>query len=193
MMKKLIFILISVIVLAVFLIDFDPEPAEEFYYIATLDGVRIPLDEYKLYLREQIITFEAIGGQDIWKTTLDGVSSQVLAKQNALDSIIFVKLTLSYADNVGVHLTEENRSEALLNAQTLFDSFSPEEAAQVDFGVIVNVMEESILQERVFEELTSNYASLEESIEVFNHIYDLWLQEAVIEKNVQIWDSIVIP
>jgi len=193
MNKKIIFILIPIIVFAVFSINFSPEPKEEFYYIATLNGVRIPLDEYKLYLREQIITFESIGGQDIWKTTLDGVSSQVLAKQNALDSIIFVKLTLEYANNVGVYLTEENRAKALLNAQALLDSFTPEEAIHVDFDVIVNVMEESILQDRIFAQLTRNYASLEESIEVFNHIYSLWLQDAVIEKNVQVWDSIVIP
>lgn len=192
--KKIIFMLIPLFALMLFFGVFNREQeVQEFDYIATLNGVRIPLSEYKVYLREVVINFEYIGGgSHIWKTTIDGISTQVFAKQNALDSIIFIKLTNSYADNIGVYLTYEDKQEALARAEELFDSFTLEEMERIDFYVVVTVMEENILQERVFEEVTRNYALQEERVAVFDHIYSLWLQDAIIEKNIEVWDSIVI-
>ena len=192
--KKIVFILIPLFVLIVFFLNFNrQEEAQEFYYIATLNGIRIPLSEYKLYLREQIISFESIGGGTyIWKTNFDGIPAQVVAKQRALDAIIFVKLIIEYADIIGVYLTPEDKKEAVLNAEILFDSFTPQERQDIDFYVVVNTMKEMILQTKVFDEITRNYTLEEERAEVFHHIYELWLQDAEIEKNIQVWDSIII-
>jgi len=55
-----------------------------FPYIATLNGIPIPLDEYKIYLREEVLSFEFTGGPLIWRTDFSGVPASEVAKNNAL-------------------------------------------------------------------------------------------------------------
>lgn len=190
--KKIISILIIAISVLVVVVGLAlRHTSYETDYIATLNGEAIPLNEYKVYLREQIIIFEHIGGTDIWKADFDGIPATEVAKQNALDSIVLVKVTNKQALSLNVQLTDEDKQDALINAETLYESLSIEEREHTDFNTVLTIMEESILKEKVSTELTQNY-NLEERSMIFDEIYEIWLQDINIEKNAEIWDSIVI-
>lgn len=190
--KKMVSILIIIVFIFVFIVGLSlRKTSYKVDYIATLNGEIIPLNEYKIYLREQIIIFENIGGTDIWKTDFDGIPATEFAKQNALDSIVLVKITNKQAPDLNLYLTDEDKQDALINAEMLYQSLSIDERENTDFNTIITIMEESILKEKVSSELTRNYNVEERSI-IFDEIYADWLQDIIIEKNAEVWDSISI-
>lgn len=190
--KKYIFI--SVFILGILIIGMylysKTETGDHMKYVATFNGTKISLEEYYVYLRTQIINFENIAGTtDIWKTDLNGMPLQEVAKQNALDSIVSVKVVIKQASNFGIYLTEEDIEQALINAEALYKTFTPKEKEKIQFDTVINVIKDGILADKIFEELTSSYDSEEE---MFKHISRLWLQDVEVEKNSEVWDSIVI-
>ena len=66
-------------------------------YVVSIDGSQVSVNEYMIYLRETVKSFEAIGGEDIWETDFDGRNAFDVARENAMNSLVMVKLSVAQA------------------------------------------------------------------------------------------------
>lgn len=128
-------------------------------YVAEIGNTKISRGEFMVYLIEQKKNFEEQGGSDIWEADFDGVSAIEVAKQNALDSITMVKSAVKQTDSLGIKLDEKDISDIDNQAKSLMNEFSSEELTELslDYDKIHSILEESALQSKVYDYVTSNY------------------------------------
>ncbi|MCL1936530.1 MAG: hypothetical protein FWF57_09195 [Defluviitaleaceae bacterium] len=194
-MKKIISIssiLILVVLITFALLHFFEKQnieQNDIEYIVTINGIRIPIDYYKLYLRTNIYHFENIGvetGEDVWRISVSGISAYETAKNHALESIILVSLTNMQAN---IELNESQIEMARIEAQNIFDSFNNSEKEIFSFETVLDVKKNIILYNATKEYLTRNYIENERD-EIFNNMFRVWRENAVIERNIYVWNSI---
>ena len=128
-------------------------------YVAEIGNTKISRGEFMVYLIEQKKNFEEQGGSDIWEADFDGVSAIEVAKQNALDSITKVKSAVKQTDSLGIKLDEKDISDIDNQTKSLMSEFSSEELTELslDYDKIHSILEESALQSKVYDYVTSNY------------------------------------
>lgn len=128
-------------------------------YVAEIGNTKISRGEFMVYLIEQKKNFEEQGGSDIWEADFDGVSAIEVAKQNALDSITMVKSAVKQTDSLGIKLDEKDISDIDNQTKSLMSEFSSEELTELslDYDKIHSILEESALQRKVYDYVTSNY------------------------------------
>ena len=128
-------------------------------YVAEIGNTKISRGEFMVYLIEQKKNFEEQGGSDIWEADFDGVSAKEVAKQNALDSITMVKSAVKQTDSLGIKLDEKDISDIDNQTKSLMSEFSSEELTELslDYDKIHSILEESALQSKVYDYVTSNY------------------------------------
>ena len=128
-------------------------------YVAEIGNTKISRGEFMVYLIEQKKNFEEQGGSDIWEADFDGVSAIEVAKQNALDSITMVKSAVKQTDSLGIKLDEKDISDTPGQTKSLMSEFSSEELTELslDYDKIHSILEESALQSKVYDYVTSNY------------------------------------
>ena len=128
-------------------------------YVAEIGNTKISRGEFMDYLIEQKKNFEEQGGSDIWEADFDGVSAIEVAKQNALDSITMVKSAVKQTDSLGIKLDEKDISDIDNQTKSLMSEFSSEELTELslDYDKIPSILEESALQSKVYDYVTSNY------------------------------------
>lgn len=128
-------------------------------YVAEIGNTKISRGEFMVYLIEQKKNFEEQGGSDIWEADFDGVSAIEVAKQNALDSITMVKSAVKQTDSLGIKLDEKDISDIDNQTKSLMSEFSSEELTELslDYDKIHSILEESALQSKVYNYVTSNY------------------------------------
>lgn len=128
-------------------------------YVAEIGNTKISRGEFMVYLIEQKKNFEEQGGSDIWGADFDGVSAIEVAKQNALDSITMVKSAVKQTDSLGIKLDEKDISDIDNQTKSLMSEFSSEELTELslDYDKIHSILEESALQSKVYDYVTSNY------------------------------------
>ena len=128
-------------------------------YVTEIGNTKISRGEFMVYLIEQKKNFEEQGGSDIWEADFDGVSAIEVAKQNALDSITMVKSAVKQTDSLGIKLDEKDISDIDNQTKSLMSEFSSEELTELslDYDKIHSILEESALQSKVYDYVTSNY------------------------------------
>ena len=128
-------------------------------YVAEIGNTKISRGEFMVYLIEQKKNFEEQGGSDIWEADFDGVSAIEVAKQNALDSITMVKSAVKQTDSLVIKLDEKDISDIDNQTKSLMSEFSSEELTELslDYDKIHSILEESALQSKVYDYVTSNY------------------------------------
>ena len=128
-------------------------------YVAEIGNTKISRGEFMVYLIEQKKNFEEQGGSDIWEADFDGVSAIEVAKQNALDSITMVKSAVKQTGSLGIKLDEKDISDIDNQTKSLMSEFSSEELTELslDYDKIHSILEESALQSKVYDYVTSNY------------------------------------
>ena len=128
-------------------------------YVAEIGNTKISRGGFMVYLIEQKKNFEEQGGSDIWEADFDGVSAIEVAKQNALDSITMVKSAVKQTDSLGIKLDEKDISDIDNQTKSLMSEFSSEELTELslDYDKIHSILEESALQSKVYDYVTSNY------------------------------------
>lgn len=139
--------------------------------VITINGKDASFGEYGIYLNEVISSFEKIGGSDIWDTDFDGRSAFDTAKENALNSLKMVKLTVDYADKNGISLTDEEKKQAENEANDYINEYGEHYS---DF--VRKVMEEKILYNKTRNELLKDYtismsgfdSFVDENIDIYN-------------------------
>lgn len=133
-------------------------------YVVKIGSDKIDRSEFMVYLIEQKKNFEQQGGSDIWQADFDGVSAEEVAKQNAVNSILMVKTAVKEAPSLNIAIEEADK--ALIDEQTdsLLAEFTPEQLTEygLDRSKIYKIMEEGILQQKVYSYVTDSYVINEE-------------------------------
>ncbi|MCC8014829.1 MAG: SurA N-terminal domain-containing protein [Eubacterium sp.] len=157
-MKKLFLcfaLILSLLVTGCSLFSFE----EDGSYAMTIDGEKISVGEFSVYLYEQKATFEQTGGTDIWETDFNGTPAADVAKENAYNSIIYVKTACKNADDIGVSLTDEDKAEAKSLAEEALEKMNADYVASVGLTQeqTEEIMEEIILHQKVMESVTKTF------------------------------------
>ncbi len=158
-MKKINFIFIMLIVLLLSACSFWGDKGAGDDYALIIDGEKILVSEFSVYLFEQKKTFEEMGGDDIWDTNFDGVKAEEIAKENALHSIVYVKTACKNASDINVSLDDEDKKEAERLAEEKLNEIGEEYCRSVglDKDKAVSIMEEILLQQKVMDSITKGY------------------------------------
>ena len=110
-------------------------------YIAKIDNYKIYPEEYYIYFRDQQMSFEKIGGANIWKTKIYGEPTLSLAKEYALDSLVYTKL-MSDASKGEVSISGDEKVEYIKEAQNYYNSLMDSEKELISYEYVELAMAE---------------------------------------------------
>lgn len=129
-------------------------------YIATVEGEKISLEEFKVYLYIAQQEFEKLGDEDIWDTSFEaGLTAEEAAKERALDSLVHVKISTKQAKRLNISLTEEQKEQAKLDASSFLNSLTDFQLQNIAIteDKMLKIMEEKAIYKEVYEEVTKNF------------------------------------
>ncbi len=128
-------------------------------YVVKIGSDKISRGEYLVYLMEQKKSFEEQGGTDIWGADFEGVSAEEIAKQNAVNTLVMVKTAVKKTKELGISLDENEKAEAQKRAEELIKEFKSEDLTALDLNIdkIRSIMEEVMLQQKVYNYVTDSY------------------------------------
>lgn len=129
-------------------------------YIATVEGEKISLEEFKVYLYIAQQEFEKLGDEDIWDTSFEaGLTAEEAAKERALDSLVHVKISTKQAKRLNISLTEEQKEQAKLDAFNFLNSLIDSQLQNIAIteDKMLKIMEEKAIYKEVYEEVTKNF------------------------------------
>lgn len=129
-------------------------------YIATVEGEKISLEEFKVYLYIAQQEFEKLGDEDIWDTSFEaGLTAEEAAKERALDSLVHVKISTKQAKRLNISLTEEQKEQAKLDASSFLNSLTDSQLQNISIteDKMLKIMEEKAIYKEVYEEVTKNF------------------------------------
>lgn len=143
-------------------------------YALKIDGEKISLNEYIIYLYEQKRTFEEKGGYDIWEIDFDGTNAKDVAKQNAINSIVLVKTAIKEAANMNIKLDSDDMDIIEQETETFFNQINKDISdIKITKADVNNVMLESRIQQKVYELVTNGFEISKIDFEVyFNEYYE---------------------
>lgn len=164
--------------------------------------------------------FEQMGGEDIWEVDFSGELAETVAKRNALNTIIKVKITNKNANSFKVYLTEEEKEDCLMWAEQMYEDIKNESLIEpeVTLEELNKILMEIELYDKVYNKITESFELSEkdflayyESVkdkfdiesakqiyndlktsEVFNGQYKIWEKNFKIKKNNEVFDAIKI-
>jgi len=158
--KIVLIIIFSLIIigLAAFAI-FSLKGFNDGYAIKIGDDIKVSPGEYMVYLYEQKKHFEETGGADIWETDIDGVLAEDLAKQNAIDTVIDVKVATCQADKFNIELSEEEFDNAKSESERFFGELGSEWTGKFDvtYDDVKKIIEDGFIRTKVFDYVTGGY------------------------------------
>lgn len=129
-------------------------------YIATVEGEKISLEEFKVYLYIAQQEFEKLGDEDIWDTSFEaGLTAEEAAKERALDSLVHVKISAKQAKRLNISLSEEQKEQAKLDASNFLGSLTNSQLQNIGITEekMLKIMEEKAIYKEVYEEVTKNF------------------------------------
>ncbi|MGL4791263.1 MAG: SurA N-terminal domain-containing protein [Anaerotignaceae bacterium] len=143
------------------------ENTQEAYFIS-IDNREITMEEYLIYLDEAKRNFEAIGGEDIWETDFDGIRAIDVAKDNAYNTLVAVKIGGSKASSLNISLDEEQKKKAVEDAEVQCNLYleNNEEFSNLKELMVV-IMEEKMLYSLVSKSVAANYIISESEYEEY--------------------------
>ena len=150
-------------------------------YIVNIAGEKISVEEYNIYLYEQRMFFEEIGGSDIWGIEIDGRPSELVARQNAMESLIHIKVAVLQAREMGIYLTDDDRMRAIEEAHILMEEmYQYFGYARFSESIVITAREDVILFERLYEYITYG---IKNGADVFEEHHITWRANTHIDIN----------
>lgn len=136
-------------------------------YVAVIDGEKISVPEFKMYLYDAKIYYESVGGEDIWDTDFEGKTAEEAAKEMALNSIAHVKISAKQAKKMNISLNEEEKAIALVDAVKFLKNLDEDtlKYSNIDEQQMTKIMEEKALYNKVYNETTKDFELSEKDFE----------------------------
>lgn len=161
--------LFVIILEIIFLTLFSGCSTQQQTAVAMIDGEKISEAEFNIYLIEAKQMFEEIGGDDIWETDFEGKTAEEVAKESALNSIFYIKISAKAAKNMNISLTKEEKEQALKEAQNSMKALTEQELEEMNLteDIFIRVMEEKILRNKLYESITGNFELSEKDFESY--------------------------
>jgi foldase protein PrsA len=138
-------------------------------YVASINGEKVSVEEYKVYLWRIKQVYQSIGQEDIWETKFDGKPAEEVAKERALDSIKAIKLQVEEAKKMKLTLTEEEKEQVKNQAAILKSEIGEEEIKNMGISnsTIEKITEDNIISQKLFETITKDFVGNKEEFEAF--------------------------
>lgn len=138
-------------------------------YVATIDGDKVSVQEFNIYLYEVQKNYESLGGKDIWDTDFDGKTAQEAAKEAALNSIAQIKITAKQAKQMNIVLSKEEKEQALKDAQDSINAMDAQNLKKIAINQkeLADIMQQKALRNKVFSEVTKNFELSEKDFELY--------------------------
>ncbi|NLK22157.1 MAG: hypothetical protein GX308_08830 [Epulopiscium sp.] len=167
--KQMMAILSVIVVIGFFFTGCQRFNLSKEEYVATINGEKIGIEEYNIYLWKIKQVYQSVGQEDIWETKFDGKPAEEVAKERALETIKNIKIQVHEAKKIKLSLTEEEKSQVKLGTDTLITQVGEEEMNRLGISklTVEKVMEENVLCERLFVELTKDFVGNKEEFEKF--------------------------
>ncbi len=151
----LVIVLLSIGILGVYMYQkADKE------YVVKINDKAIGMPEYSVYLYEQIKNFEDTGGADIWDTTFDGVSAENVAKQNALNALVFIKTSVSQSERIGLTFLADDLSYVKGESDRFYrelDDAGLTDKMNISYDRVGTIIAEIKMQSKLYETITKGY------------------------------------
>ena len=116
-------ILCGLICLAFVFTGCKSEKREESVEFMRINGTEVSKEEFQIYFEETRLSFEEIGGGDIWETDFDGRTAFEVAKESALNSMMAVKISAQKAEEIGLMLDAKEKMKAEKGALELLETY----------------------------------------------------------------------
>lgn len=138
-------------------------------YVAVINGEKISIGEFKVYLVEMQANFEQTGGADIWDTDFEGKTAEEVAKEGTLNSIIYIKVSAQRAREIGLKLTQEEMEQAKQKANAYINDMDKKdfERLEITDKQLIQMMEENALFNKIYLETTKGFELSEKDFEDF--------------------------
>ncbi len=140
-------------------------------YVLKVNNEYIYKDEFLLYLDEQERIFEEIGGVDIWHTDFDGISARDVAKNNTINSIIFLKAVVDKAESLGIELNKEEEDIYKEKALSLKENMKIESNLEIPLDICEKFEREKMIEAKVYEYITGTFVIDEKDFEKYFNSY----------------------
>lgn len=128
-------------------------------YVATIGGDKVSVAEFNMYLYEVQKNFETLGGKDIWETDFEGKTAEEAAKEAALNSIAYIKISAKQAKQMNISLSKDEKAKAVQDAANTIQAIDAQTLKEIGINQkeLGNIMQEKALRNKVFEEVTKNF------------------------------------
>lgn len=173
MVKKIIYIFLAfTFLLSGCLSEKKKEPVE----FMRIGEAEISQEEFEIYFEETKLSFEEIGGKDIWETDFDGRTAFDVAKERALNTMIAVKISSQKALETGLALDENSKRAAEESAANLLGIYEERgiEITESLEKTMKTVMEDNKLYELLREYTVKDYEISEKE---FQDYYDNYFED----------------
>ena len=161
--RNIIIGIVSVIVVAAAIFGISALNTLRNGYIFKLEGTRVSVREYNLFLFNQRINYEYQYGTDIWSYVTEDFSIYDVATENALNSLINTKIVLSKAADYGISASDEDKTEAADYSTQFITNVEGSygtgflQAMNLTKKQLDQIMLESVLVDKIYEEMTKSF------------------------------------
>lgn len=140
-------------------------------YILKVDNKYITYDEYMLYVNKEKIKFENIGDPDIWKTRFDNKDAITIAKQNAMNSIIEIKIAVKEANKQNIKLSKKEKLETLKKAKALKIDVDKMMEHKIPLSIYKTYLLDNKLQAKLYNYVTKGLVIDEKEFDAYFNKY----------------------
>ena len=147
------------------------QPAFKEDTVFTINGIEVSIPEWNLYMQPVKSDIDRLYGSSIWDLKMDSEGKMFgdSLKENVRDKITDVKLIASKAEELGVKLTEDDRTDIALKAEDYMEKLN-ESALAEKYGITLELVEkvysDNLLATKVYEHLILNVSTETEETEV---------------------------
>ncbi|MBO4420886.1 MAG: hypothetical protein J5783_03595 [Lachnospiraceae bacterium] len=138
--------------------------------VFAVNGTQVTMGEWNLYACPILDEIDNLYGKDIWNFKMDaeGKLFGEALQEYIRDKIVNVKVVAGKAAELGVRLTEDDRTEISIAASEYMEKLSEEQKKEYNISkeLVENVYEDNLLATKVYEYLTLNVDTSTEETEV---------------------------
>lgn len=117
----------------------------------------ISKEEFLIYLHQQKNIFEQIGGVDIWQTDFDGIPAKDVAKNNAINAIMYLKASVYKAKELKINLTDEQIQQCEQDALTLKQQIEKTTGQTIPIKICEKFEKEKLIEQQVYNYITDGF------------------------------------
>lgn len=126
-------------------------------FVLKINDEYISKEEFLIYLYQQKNIFEQIGGVDIWQTDFDGIPAKDVAKNNAINAIMFLKASVYKAKELKIKLTDQQIQQCKQDALMLKQEIEKTIKQTIPLEICEKFEKEKLIEQQVYNYITDGF------------------------------------